>query len=256
MKISLLFFWLFTLMLSSASTKAQRYQFQIFSTADGLIDSNVTCINQSKQGNLWIGTEKGLSIFDGIKFRNFTINNGLAENWITTILPLTSGDVILGHKTGYLSLYDLKSKSFKPILSAQNLESHEVKQLAQIDSNSIVIVSDKPKVYKFKLNQEYQISDLNFGDKIQHIKKVLALDSNRYLVAHNKGLDLIKNNRRSSLVKNHIIDFALLSNKLIVALSPQRIYSFNSKERFCQEVFVNCIRILMRSLTLSEFKAI
>jgi creatinine amidohydrolase/Fe(II)-dependent formamide hydrolase-like protein len=41
-----------------------------YTTEDGLIDNKVTCCIKDNKEHLWIGTEKGLSCFDGKNFSN------------------------------------------------------------------------------------------------------------------------------------------------------------------------------------------
>lgn len=66
--------------------KAQRYSFVNYSLEEGLPQSQVSDICQDRFGYLWIGTETGLSRFDGVEFRNFSTDDGLPDNEIGKIL--------------------------------------------------------------------------------------------------------------------------------------------------------------------------
>jgi len=48
-----------------------------YSMTEGLVDSCVTCMIQDRKGNMWFGTLGGISRFDGKRFSNFTIKDGL-----------------------------------------------------------------------------------------------------------------------------------------------------------------------------------
>ena len=63
----------------------QQYQFLEYSVPEGLAQSQVTSIVQDQKGYLWIGTQGGLSKFDGIEFKSFSTNDGLVGNSITKI---------------------------------------------------------------------------------------------------------------------------------------------------------------------------
>jgi ligand-binding sensor domain-containing protein/signal transduction histidine kinase len=58
---------------------------QTYSTRDGLPSNHVTAIYQDVRGYLWIGTDNGLSLYDGIEFKNFTTADGLPNLYITDI---------------------------------------------------------------------------------------------------------------------------------------------------------------------------
>ena len=51
---------------------AQSYAFKHITTNDGLVQTDVTDIKQDKKGNIWIGTNGGLSVFDGKRFTRFS----------------------------------------------------------------------------------------------------------------------------------------------------------------------------------------
>jgi ligand-binding sensor domain-containing protein len=64
----------------------QQYSFLNYGVKDGLAQSQVTDICQDKLGYLWIGTQSGLSKFDGESFLNYSMDNGLADNTIHKLL--------------------------------------------------------------------------------------------------------------------------------------------------------------------------
>jgi ligand-binding sensor domain-containing protein/signal transduction histidine kinase len=51
------------------------YQFDVWQTDEGLPQSTVTSILQTRDGYLWLGTQNGLVRFDGIHFKVFNENN-------------------------------------------------------------------------------------------------------------------------------------------------------------------------------------
>jgi ligand-binding sensor domain-containing protein len=51
--------------------------FQNFTTKDGLINNEITCIYEDKTGNIWFGVNGGVSRYDGKSFRNYLINGDL-----------------------------------------------------------------------------------------------------------------------------------------------------------------------------------
>ena len=59
---------LYTLMVSNFVGQT----FTNFTSADGLVDDNVTCGTYQGNGILWFGTQNGISKFDGVNWTNFT----------------------------------------------------------------------------------------------------------------------------------------------------------------------------------------
>src|SRR6187401_2080484 len=70
------------LFLICLNTWAQNFSYTHYGTKEGLAGSNVYAAIQDKQGFMWFATETGLSRFDGVHFKNFTIEDGLPDNEI------------------------------------------------------------------------------------------------------------------------------------------------------------------------------
>jgi Histidine kinase/Y_Y_Y domain/Two component regulator propeller len=61
---------------------AQDHAYVDYSVKDGLAGSTVYSMVQDRQGFIWLGTEEGLSRFDGTYFKNFYVTDGLPDNEI------------------------------------------------------------------------------------------------------------------------------------------------------------------------------
>lgn len=76
--------------------------FHSYTTKDGLASQGVRALYQDSRGFLWIGTSNGLSMYDGVRFRTFSVANGLSNNWITAITdnPREPGTLWIGTIAG------------------------------------------------------------------------------------------------------------------------------------------------------------
>ncbi len=93
---------------------AQQFNFQSFSVAEGLPQSQVYALLQSTSGHLWMGTQGGgLSQFDGQRFQNFSQRDGLSGNYIEALAEW-QGQICVGTRNGF-DLYDGKQfRHFDP----------------------------------------------------------------------------------------------------------------------------------------------
>lgn len=95
--------------------------FCTYTIAQGLANDLVFCIFEDKSGNIWLGTDDGLSVLpagqgrqereklgssspkgqaDGPLFRTFTTADGLADNFVTHVLQLPDGRMAVGTNLG------------------------------------------------------------------------------------------------------------------------------------------------------------
>jgi len=59
--------------------------FRNYTVKDGLPGNYVLAVTEGPHGNLWIGSNKGLSKFDGTTFLNYSQTNGLISNYVFSI---------------------------------------------------------------------------------------------------------------------------------------------------------------------------
>jgi len=76
-----------------------------FGIKDGLGSDHVNAIFQDRNGDLWFGTDLGVSRYDGTSWQTFTTNDGLADNRVPAILQDRKGDLWFG-TWGGVSRYD------------------------------------------------------------------------------------------------------------------------------------------------------
>ena len=72
--------------------KAEQLPLKTYTIADGLAHDRINRIVQDSHGFLWFCTIEGLSRFDGYKFTNYGIDEGLSNRNVFDLLETRGGD--------------------------------------------------------------------------------------------------------------------------------------------------------------------
>jgi len=75
------------------STFSQEYSYTHYDIGDGLAGSTAYCLTQDKQGFIWVGTETGVSRFDGTHFISYTSADGLPDTEVLRMFCDSKGRV-------------------------------------------------------------------------------------------------------------------------------------------------------------------
>jgi signal transduction histidine kinase/ligand-binding sensor domain-containing protein/DNA-binding response OmpR family regulator len=111
--------------------KTNVLSFDYFSQKDGLPNNQIQCIFQDRKGWIWIGTNQGLSRFDGYRFLNFIHNpedtTSLSGSLVRVIFEDNRGNLLIGTENGGLNVFDREKERFlHPYKSHPEFKSKEV----------------------------------------------------------------------------------------------------------------------------------
>lgn len=105
--------------------KAYPQEFQeTYTKGDGLSGDEVRAIVVDRRDNVWLGTNEGLSKFDGKVWTNFSKSDGLVNDEVTALCIDQKGSLWIGTRKG-LSI--LKGRSFTNYTASNGLVSNCVK---------------------------------------------------------------------------------------------------------------------------------
>jgi len=100
-----------------------------YSTKDGLPSNNCYFTLQDKSGYIWVGTDAGVTRFDGKVFETFSIDDGLPDNQIIRLNQDRSGKVWFTALNGQLSYFH----------NGRIYSQHNNKLLKLLNLNSIIV---------------------------------------------------------------------------------------------------------------------
>ena len=159
-----------------------------YSAKNGLMNSTVKSIAEDDNGNLWVTTGKGISLFDIDKevFINFTNADGIFDSDFNTssILKDYTGKVYAGSVKG-LNVFvpdNIKLSSFKPAIVFTNFQIFN--QPVKIGDNSPLKKNlNKSKFIELSYNQnvfsfEFSALDYNSSESIQYKYLMEGFDEN------------------------------------------------------------------------------
>ena len=170
---------IFIVTLFSTASYTQQYNFIRYGVKEGLAQSQVTDICQDNLGQLWIGTQSGLSCFDGNDFVNYSIDDGLADNKVDKLL-FSEKDNTLWIATPK-GITEFKNKKFKSYPFSSNFNINDL----ILFQDSLFIASNNGLI-SFKNGHYTHFPTYN---KIRQ----LATNNNNLFCATNKGLHYHKN---------------------------------------------------------------
>lgn len=82
-----------------AASFAQQYPFVHYTPKDGLVNSRVRKAFQDSKGRMYFLTYSGLSIYDGTRFKNYTVENGLSSNLLNDVLEVGPDSFLIATNT-------------------------------------------------------------------------------------------------------------------------------------------------------------
>src|SRR5437660_1723978 len=106
-----------------------RYVQQSWRADSGLPQQSITALAQSRDGFLWVGTEKGLARFDGATFTTYEKANTpeFRSSCVRSLLVAHDGTLWIGTNNGGLTLY--KDRNFRAFEYQQKLPDTSITSL-------------------------------------------------------------------------------------------------------------------------------
>ncbi len=108
-----------------------------YSTADGLASDSIGKVVADSHGFVWFCTPEGLSRFDGYRFVNFGLADGLPHRSVKTLLETRAGEYLAGTPRGVSLFHAGGGGKFTTYLPGNNADENAVNALMQDSSGRI-----------------------------------------------------------------------------------------------------------------------
>ena len=179
------------------SLHSQTPPFHHYTTENGLPSDNVFSIIQDIDGFVWFATANGISKFDGKKFKNYGIKDGLNSCTITSLAEGDNGKIYIGNYENGINVYKNGKIESLPSL---------VDKFLRID----YLLFDQKKIYAYK-GEVYSFSDgkiqavlsshirIKIDKRLKLIYKLLRLRDGTFIALTNVGFLKLENDKFSKL---------------------------------------------------------
>ncbi|KXX67155.1 two-component regulator propeller domain-containing protein [Flammeovirga sp. SJP92] len=193
---------------------SQSYGFEQYTAGQAF---NITSINEDKNGNIWVGElRKGLGLLDIKKKKVAFFQPMDAKVIISEILPLPSGDFLIGTRGSGLYFFNLNTKKFTKVIGHEFLEEGSIRGL--ILTGTSVFVATYNSIYALEIdeNQVSTIKKLPVDESITAISSI-CLKENQLWVGTKSGLfhvSLLEDYKTTSIVSEKNVLNSLVSNNI------------------------------------------
>lgn len=159
--------------------------FEYFTTNEGLSNNQIRSIQEDKNGNIWLGTARGVSVYDGVKFTNYSSNtNDPKFEWNET-----KGDLwfYAGEEDG-INRFDGINMNYLIFPEPKNPDnSYGVTDISE-DKDGKVWIATYAALFSYdgKMVNIFDHKNLKLKDnELLHIRSVLADSKGRIWIGNN-----------------------------------------------------------------------
>ncbi|MEX2371009.1 MAG: two-component regulator propeller domain-containing protein [Bacteroidales bacterium] len=129
------------LVIHPGTLHAQQYYFDNYSVSQGLAQSTVYSMLQDREDNYWMGTQAGISKFDGTGFVNFTAEDGLSEGGVRAVFEDAQGNLWMGHDGGRITRFN--GNKFEIFHGEQQLFNSNITTIIEDNGGNLWITSQE-----------------------------------------------------------------------------------------------------------------
>ena len=197
--------------------------------------STVNCFLQDKHKRLWIGTDGGLAIYNGLNFEIFNTESGIAHNYISCLEQGNGDTIYVGTKGGINVFIASKMATLNPT----NCEALPSKEIECITYCNNFLMIGTLKGLSIINGSKYSLLNKQTKFDAEQIKDIEIIDKNKLAIA-TLDAGLISATLGSSIVTHKITSSSAIntikkieneiyigtSNEGLLKLKQDSIFSF------------------------------
>lgn len=188
--------------LSVVQLFSQEFRMLHYNVDDGLPSNTVYHAFKDSKGFLWIGTDKGIVRYNGIRFETFTTSNGMPDNEIFFFQEDKEGRIWLATFNGELCYY--KNAQFHtakntPFLKLPFKNTFINNMVVEADSSITIMFGNKKKMISVK-GETIRILKDNKDEEISHFIYIHKLKDGTFKYIYNDKTKILDNNNNFSSV--------------------------------------------------------
>ena len=211
------------LLLLPYSSFSQEYSYTRYDVKDGIAGSTIYCITQDKDGFLWMGTEGGVSRFDGSHFSNFTLKDGLPDIEVLQIFADSRGRVWMAPFTRSICFYyqdKIHNQENDPVLKQIPIRSGIV-GFAE-DKNGNILIAEKTVLHLLTPGGQIKNIDTIEGSSMETSAVSKGPDGN-FLVQDKNNIYRFANDRFTCFAKDLQSEYPRYNYPTYICINPQLI---------------------------------
>lgn len=189
-------------------------KFKTFGIEDGISNNSILSMSLDSNGILWLGTDNGVTRYDGVNPAVYTKVDGLADNAVWFVFPFDD-KIWFGTLYG-LSYYDTIGDSIHTFNNIELIQDKSIWGITNIDDNRLWLSTVEGVVILEKSGNEYIVKDhflkdvsVYYTQIIDSVYSILATSQGLYLLNEHSVIDRI--DRKSGLSSDEV--YTILNKK-------------------------------------------
>tara|TARA_R110002072_G_scaffold153430_7_gene303074 strand:+ start:284 stop:3262 length:2979 start_codon:yes stop_codon:yes gene_type:complete len=193
--------------------------YQRFGRNEGLPSVETYKIIQDHEGYIWVGTDRGLSKYDGYKFENFSTKEGLPSNVITDLFVASDSSIWLNLRH-YQPCYIKNNIVYQiPLNNSQitKLKAWTILKIQEEKKDTITIVYKNGLVFEYSMKSGsfYQIY-ADYESRLDYVSRCFFINT----VLENNSKSVKPLNQNPSFFKDKVIrNYINVENNIVFSLN-------------------------------------
>lgn len=198
---------------------------KVYNTSDGLPSNKILSLKKGVDGGIWVGTQRGIAFIEKKVELAFGVNDGLLDDRIKDVLPISKNEVWIGTRAGLgkLKVVDFKEKKLavKWFNDQNGLSNNRIRCLYKDASEAVWIGTYFGGVNRF-FNESFSMFNKSSGllDNVITAVSWNSSDSSLWMGSHENGVDVwskgsLKSiNKQTGLSENQITSIAHINDSV------------------------------------------